>query len=127
MISIVPGGQYLATAWVRGQDATGTTVVNVSWYNDQGAYMSGSDSATLNPGDTDWTELEATGDGPARSRLRGDLAQERRQLGRRLVRRRDLDAVNGLTSDSGIKRFDTISPNEIHNPVERQGHGEGAS
>ena len=61
---IVPGGQYRVTAWVRGQAATGTTVVNVSWFNTQGVYMSGSDSAGLSPGDTDWTELEATGTAP---------------------------------------------------------------
>jgi hypothetical protein len=58
---IVPGGQYRVTAWVRGQDATGTTVVNLSWFNKQGVFMSGSDSATLSPGDTNWTELAATG------------------------------------------------------------------
>jgi hypothetical protein len=61
---IVPGCQYRVTAWVRGQAATGTTVVNVSWFNDQGVFMSGSDSAGLGPGDTGWTELEATGTAP---------------------------------------------------------------
>jgi hypothetical protein len=61
---IVPGCQYRVTAWVRGHDATGTTVVNVSWFNTRGVFMSGSDSASLSPGDTDWTELEATGTAP---------------------------------------------------------------
>jgi hypothetical protein len=61
---IVAGCRYRVTAWVRGQAATGTTVVNVSWYNAQGVFMSGSDSAALSPGDTDWTELEATGTAP---------------------------------------------------------------
>jgi len=61
---IVPGCRYLVTAWVRGQGATGTTVVNVSWFDTQGVFMSGSDSAALSPGDTDWTELEATGTAP---------------------------------------------------------------
>lgn len=61
---IVPGCQYRVTAWVRGQAATGTTVVNVSWYNAQGVFMSGTDSAGLDPGETDWTELEATGTAP---------------------------------------------------------------
>ena len=61
---IIPGDQYRVTAWVRGQKATGTTVVNVSWFNDQGVYMSGSDSAALAPGDTDWTELDATATAP---------------------------------------------------------------
>jgi hypothetical protein len=61
---IVAGCQYRVTARVRGQAATGTTVVNVSWYSAQGVFMSGSDSAALGPGDTDWTELEATGTAP---------------------------------------------------------------
>jgi hypothetical protein len=61
---IVPGRRYRVTAWVRGHGATGTTVVNVSWFNSRGVYMSGSDSAGLSPGDTDWTELEATGTAP---------------------------------------------------------------
>ena len=61
---IVPGCQYRVTVWVRGQAATGTTVVNVSWFNKQGVFMTGSDSAPLGPGDTDWTELAATGTAP---------------------------------------------------------------
>jgi hypothetical protein len=61
---IVPGWRYSVTAWVRGQDATGTTVVNVSWFDGRGVFMSGSDSAGLGPGDTDWTELEAAATAP---------------------------------------------------------------
>jgi hypothetical protein len=61
---IVPGYQYRVTAWVRGHQATGTTVVNVSWFDSRGVFMSGSDSADLGPGDTGWTELEATGTAP---------------------------------------------------------------
>ena len=59
---IVPGDQYRVTAWVRGAAATGTTVVNVSWFDDHGVFMGG--SAGLGPGDPDWTELEATGTAP---------------------------------------------------------------
>jgi hypothetical protein len=61
---IVPGSRYRVTAWVRGYGATGTTVVNVSWFNSRGIFMSGSDSAGLSPGDTDWTELEVTATAP---------------------------------------------------------------
>jgi hypothetical protein len=64
---VIPGDPYRATAWVRGRRATGTTVVNISWFNSQGVFMSGSDSASLGPGDTDWTELEATGVAPPRA------------------------------------------------------------
>jgi hypothetical protein len=58
---IVPGDRYRVTAWVRGREATGTTVVTISWFNGQGVFMSGTDSASLGAGDTDWTELAATG------------------------------------------------------------------
>ncbi|HZU58788.1 MAG TPA: hypothetical protein VFA06_23110 [Actinocrinis sp.] len=61
---IVPGGQYRVTAWVRGNRATGTTMVNVSWFDGRGVFISGTDSPTLSSGDTDWTELEATGVAP---------------------------------------------------------------
>lgn len=61
---IVPGAEYRVTAWVRGAAATGTTVVNVSWFDHQGVFMGGSDSPDLGPGDTDWTELAATGTAP---------------------------------------------------------------
>lgn len=61
---IVPGSRYRVAAWVRGHQATGTTVVNVSWFDSRGVFISGSDSAGLSPGDTEWTELEATGMAP---------------------------------------------------------------
>ncbi|HEU5354909.1 MAG TPA: hypothetical protein VFU65_10630 [Actinocrinis sp.] len=61
---ISPGSQYRVTAWVRGHRATGTTVVNVSWFDSQGVYLSGSDSTALKPGDPDWTQLQATGTAP---------------------------------------------------------------
>lgn len=61
---ITPGCQYRVTAWVRGERATGTSVVNVSWFDSRGVFISGSDSARLKPGDTGWTELEATGTAP---------------------------------------------------------------
>jgi hypothetical protein len=61
---IVPGSQYRVTAWVRGRDATGTTVVNVSWFDSRGVFVGGADSAGLGSGDTDWTELDATGTAP---------------------------------------------------------------
>ncbi len=60
----VPGARYRVTAWVRGHQATGTTVVNLSWFDDRGVFISGCDSAGLSLGDTDWTELEATGVAP---------------------------------------------------------------
>jgi hypothetical protein len=55
---------YRVTAWVRGRAATGSTVVNISWFNDTGVYMSGVNSPSLQAGDRDWTELQATGTAP---------------------------------------------------------------
>ncbi|MGH6653795.1 MAG: hypothetical protein ACRDVE_01160 [Actinocrinis sp.] len=59
-----PGLRYRVTAWARGHGATGTTVVNLSWFDSRGVFMSGADSPGLSPGDTDWTELAATGTAP---------------------------------------------------------------
>jgi hypothetical protein len=61
---VVPGCAYRVTAWVRGSRATGTTVVNVSWFDNRGVFLSGTDSAALGPGDTGWTRLQAIGTAP---------------------------------------------------------------
>jgi hypothetical protein len=61
---VMPGGRYRATAWVRGLDATGTTVVNITWFDGNGVYLSGTGSASLPTGDTPWTELQAVGVAP---------------------------------------------------------------
>jgi hypothetical protein len=61
---ILPGGHYRVTAWARGRAATGITVVNLSWFNGQGVFMSGRDSVSLPAGDTNWTELQATATAP---------------------------------------------------------------
>jgi hypothetical protein len=61
---VVTGHRYRVTAWVRGRAATGSTVVNISWFNDTGVYMSGANSSSLRAGDTNWTELEVTGSAP---------------------------------------------------------------
>jgi hypothetical protein len=55
---------YRVTAWVRGRTATGSTVVNISWFNDAGVYMSGVNSPSLQAGDTSWTELQVAGAAP---------------------------------------------------------------
>lgn len=52
------------TAWVRGRQATGRTVVNISWFSDTGVFLRGADSASLALGDTDWTELQAAAAAP---------------------------------------------------------------
>jgi hypothetical protein len=64
---VTPGRAYRVTAWVRGGDATGTTVVNISWFDGSGVYLSSTDSASLPSGDTPWTELQAAGAAPPRA------------------------------------------------------------
>lgn len=61
---VMPGDRYRVTAWVRGQAATGRNVVNISWLNDNGVFLSGTDSASLPAGDTPWTELTVTAVAP---------------------------------------------------------------
>jgi hypothetical protein len=61
---VTPGDRYRVTAWVRGHDATGKTVVNISWLNANGVFLSGTDSAGLPAGDTPWTELAVTAVAP---------------------------------------------------------------
>jgi hypothetical protein len=61
---VMPGERYRAAAWVRGVKATGKTVVNITWFNDNGVFLSGADSASLPTGDTEWRELEAIGVAP---------------------------------------------------------------
>jgi hypothetical protein len=59
-----PGHRYRVTAWVRGLQATGTTVVNITWFSNRGVFLSGADSARLPGGDAQWTELEASSVAP---------------------------------------------------------------
>jgi hypothetical protein len=61
---VTPGDRYRVTAWVRGLNATGTNVVNITWLNQNGVFLSGTDSASLPAGDTGWTELAATAVAP---------------------------------------------------------------
>lgn len=61
---IVPGCRYRVTAWVKGHAASGKNMVDVSWFDDRGVFMTGTDSTSLPPGDTGWTELQATATAP---------------------------------------------------------------
>jgi hypothetical protein len=61
---VTPGVRYRVTAWVRGHDATGRTVVNISWLNANGVFLGGTDSAGLPAGGTPWTELAVTAVAP---------------------------------------------------------------
>jgi hypothetical protein len=64
---VTTGRWYRVTAWVRGRAATGTSVVDISWFNDTGVYISSVNSASLPTGNTNWTELQVTGAAPSRA------------------------------------------------------------
>lgn len=61
---VTPGERYRVTAWARGLHAAGRTVVNISWFNRQGVFVSGADSARLPAGDSRWSELEVSAVAP---------------------------------------------------------------
>jgi hypothetical protein len=57
-ITPVQGGQiWHAAAWTRGEDATGTTEIALSWFDARGRWIGQNVSDQLPDGTTDWTEL----------------------------------------------------------------------
>ena len=51
------GEQLQATVWAEGSAATGSNDLSVAWFGSSGNYLSGSMSAPLPQGTSDWTEL----------------------------------------------------------------------
>jgi hypothetical protein len=60
----VSGERYRVTAWVRGRQATGRTVVSITWFSRNGVFLSSADSARLRSGNSTWTELAAASVAP---------------------------------------------------------------
>ncbi|WP_436535299.1 cellulase family glycosylhydrolase [Actinoplanes sp. HUAS TT8] len=57
-VTPVRGGQeWSASAWARGEDATGTNEIALSWFDDEGRWIRQDRSARLPHGTTDWTKL----------------------------------------------------------------------
>ncbi len=57
-VTPVQGGQsWSASAWACGLDATGTTEITLSWFDDRGQWIRQDRSARLPRGTTDWTRL----------------------------------------------------------------------
>jgi hypothetical protein len=61
---IQPGRAYVASAWVRGQEATGVTHVALSWFDSSGKFLTTTASPDMQPGTTDWSQLAVTARAP---------------------------------------------------------------
>ena len=62
---VSPGQVVTASAWVRGQNATGNTKVVLFWYSAGGVQLGWAVSDSLPTGTTSWMQLTATGTAPA--------------------------------------------------------------
>ncbi|BCJ46968.1 hypothetical protein GCM10010168_35120 [Actinoplanes ianthinogenes] len=64
-ITPIQSGQFWrATAWARGEDATGTTEIALSWFDAEGHWIGQDVSDRLPGGTTDWTRLSVIGVAP---------------------------------------------------------------
>ncbi|MFI1990525.1 carbohydrate binding domain-containing protein [Actinoplanes sp. NPDC020271] len=64
-VTPVRGGQsWSASAWARGENATGTTEITLSWFDERGRWIKQDKSARLPRGTTDWRQLTVTAVAP---------------------------------------------------------------
>jgi len=61
------GQKWYGEVWARGNAATGTTQIAVSWFDVNDKWLGGSSSAWLPVGTTGWTKLTVSGSAPAGS------------------------------------------------------------
>jgi hypothetical protein len=61
------GSRYAVTGWARGTRATGKTLINITWFDQKGIFLSGVDSAPLPIGDAQWTKLDTVGVAPPKA------------------------------------------------------------
>jgi hypothetical protein len=54
---VSPGERATLTAWVRGEDATGTTWISLLYYDGKRTFLGRADSDPLPTGTTDWQQL----------------------------------------------------------------------
>ena len=65
VVAVVPGVTYTASAWVRGLGASGSSRVVLSWSDASGHYIASSNSPSLPPGSSGWTQLSVSAQPPA--------------------------------------------------------------
>jgi hypothetical protein len=59
------GQRWHAEVWARGNVATGTTQIALSWFDKNGRWLGGTSSAWLPTGTTEWTKLSVDATAPA--------------------------------------------------------------
>ncbi len=59
------GQKWHAEVWARGNAATGTTQIALSWFDANDTWLGGASSAALAPGTTGWTKLTVDSPAPA--------------------------------------------------------------
>ena len=59
-----PGQTFAASAWVRGDAATGSNRLSISWFGAAGTYLGKTESADAPVGTTGWTHLTVTSPAP---------------------------------------------------------------
>jgi hypothetical protein len=62
---VQPGQKWHGEVWARGNAATGTTQIALSWFDVNDKYLGGASSAALPTGTTNWTKLAVDGTAPA--------------------------------------------------------------
>ncbi|MEU4242612.1 glycosyl hydrolase [Actinoplanes sp. NPDC026619] len=62
---VKPGQKWHAEVWARGNAATGTTQIALSWFDANDKWLGGQGSALLRTGTTGWTKLIVDGTAPA--------------------------------------------------------------
>ncbi|GIF26537.1 hypothetical protein BJ973_000981 [Actinoplanes tereljensis] len=62
---VSPGQKWHAEVWARGNAATGTTQIALSWFDANDKWLGGNSSATLPTGTTGWTRLSVDQAAPA--------------------------------------------------------------
>jgi hypothetical protein len=62
---VQPGQKWHAEVWARGNAATGTTQIALSWFDANSVWLGGTSSAALPRGTTGWTKLTADAAAPS--------------------------------------------------------------
>ncbi len=62
---VTAGHRYTLSAWARGQNATGVIGVAIAFFDNNGDYLGGQQSASLPTGTTGWMRLSVTALAPA--------------------------------------------------------------
>ena len=82
------GQKWHAEAWARGNAATGTTQIALSWFDANDKWLGGASSASLPAGTTGWTKLAVDATAPAGAASLQVHLKSGRQHRHSLVRRR---------------------------------------